>query len=65
MDSMAAKIVQNISYDNMSKNISDMLKFNIVHEETILSIVRFAIPHTNLLKTCDIQLIEIFGRRKV
>ena len=49
MDSMAAKIVQNISYDNMSKNISDMLKFNIVPEETILSIIRFAIFHTNLL----------------
>lgn len=37
MDSMAAKIVQNISYDNMSKNISDMLKFNIVPEQTILN----------------------------
>lgn len=54
MDSMAAKIVQNISYDNMSKNISDMLKFNIVPEETILSIVRFAIPHTNLL--CEAKI---------
>lgn len=37
--SMAAKIVQNISYDIMSKNISNMLKFNIVPEQTILSIV--------------------------
>lgn len=56
MDSMAAKIVQNISYDNMSKNISDMLKFNIVPEETILSIVRFAIFHMNLLCEAKMKL---------
>lgn len=31
------KIVQNISYDIMSKNISDMLKFNIVPEQTTLN----------------------------
>lgn len=37
MNSTVAKIVQNISYDIMSKNISDMLKFNIVPEQTILN----------------------------
>nr|DAV80875.1 MAG TPA: hypothetical protein [Caudoviricetes sp.] len=27
-------------------------------------IVRFAIPHTNLLKTCDTQLTETFERHR-
>ena len=37
MNRIVAKRVQNISYDIMSKNISDMLKFNIVPEQTILN----------------------------
>ena len=29
-----------------------------------LVLVRFAIPHTNLLKTCDTQLAETFERQR-